>query len=204
MSGLSEKIISSVLVVIMVGLVGYNVFSVEMRKIEAQRQLEEIARLEEERARIEREMLEEIKSKETKELVEYYQNYNLLKTEFVKKAAELSEKMEGEIINIEQLKELTTQRLNAAEDFRRKLTQIGDVPGPLETFYDYELEFIASDIETMSLVWSYYNSSNYSTFDDSEIEELYKNTNLLLLKAEEELQRVYSQYDLEYLLEESS
>ncbi len=204
MSGLSEKIISSVLVVIMVGLVGYNVFSVEMRKIEAQRQLEEIARLEEERARIEREMLEEIKSKETKELVEYYQNYNLLKTEFVKKAAELSEKMEGEIINIEQLKELTTQRLNAAEDFRRKLTQIGDVPGPLETFYDYELEFIASDIETMSLVWSYYNSGSYSTFDDSEIEELYKNTNLLLLKAEEELQRVYSQYDLEYLLEESS
>jgi len=204
MSGLSEKIISSVLVVIMVGLVGYNVFSVEMRKIEAQRQLEEIARLEEERARIEREMLEEIKSKETKELVEYYQNYNLLKTEFVKKAAELSEKMEGEIINIEQLKELTTQRLNAAEDFRRKLTQIGDVPGPLETFYDYELEFIASDIETMSLVWSYYNSGSYSTFDDSEIEELYKNTNLLLLKAEEELQRVYSQYDMEYLLEESS
>jgi len=37
-----------------------------------------------------------------------------------------------------------------------------------------------------------------------EVHKLYENTESLLLKAEEELQRVYSQYELKYLLEESS
>lgn len=190
-----EKIILTVLVAVIIVLVGCNILLVEYRKIAELRQMEE-------KARIEREILEAIRLQEAEEIAEYYQKYKPLKAEFIEEAAYLSEKMKEKLVSVDNLSEIAAGRLDAAEDFRQKLTRIVDVPEPLETFYDYELEFIASDIETMSLVLLYYNSNSYSTFNDSEIEELYENTNLLFLKAEVELQRVYRQYDLEYLLEE--
>jgi len=192
-----EKIILTVLVVIAAILIFYNVFSVEVQKIAVRKQVIE-------NARMEREMLEEIRSREAEGIAEFGYRYQPIEDEFIKEVNLLSEKMKEKLVSVNNLSEIAAGRLEAAEDFRQKLTRIGDVPGPLEAFYDYELEFIASDIETMSLVLLYYNSNSYSTFDDTEIEELHKNTNLLFLKAEEELRRVYKQYDLEYLLEEPS
>ena len=193
----SEIIISILLVLITVLLVGYNVFSVEMQKIETQRQLEE-------NARIEREMLENIKLEEAKEIAEYYQKYRPLKDEFIEKVNLLSEKIKNGVIDTAELKELTTQRLATVSDYKEKLIQIGNVPEPLKTFFSYELEFLGSDIKTVNLVLSYYDSESYSNFNSSAIEKLYENTRSLLLKAEEELQRVYERYDLGYLLEEPS
>jgi len=193
----SEIIIFIALISIAALLAGYNVFSVEMQKIETSRQIEE-------RQRFEREMLEELKSRETRELAEYYQKYRPIKAEFVGKVAELSEEAQDKIVNVWHLKELTTARLEAVVEYREKLTGIGDLPELLDTFYNYELEFIESDIEAISIVLSYYKSESYSTYDDTEIKKLYKNKNLLFLKAEEELQRVYGKYNLGYLLEESS
>ena len=175
-----------------------------MQKIETQRQLEEIARLEEERERIEREMLEELKSKEARDIIEFDRQYRQIKTEFIGQVNGLSEKIKDEVISIEQLKELTAERLDAVINYKEKLIQIRNVPEPLKTFFSYELEFLESDIKTVNLVLSYYNSEDYSNSNNSAIEKSYKDTRLLLLKAEEELQRVYSQYELEYLLEESS
>lgn len=200
----SEIIISIALVLVVVLLVGYNIFSMEMQKIEAQRRLEEEARLEEERERSEREVLEELKSEETKELAEYYQRYRLIKDEFIKKTAELSEKMKDEVISTGELKELTTERLDAARDYKEKLIGIGNVPKPLEAFLSYELEFIESDIKTVNLVLSYYDSESYSGFNSSAIDKLSEDTQSLLSRAEKELQRVCERYGLEYLFEESS
>jgi len=193
----SEIIISILLVLIAVLLVGYNVFSVEMQKVETQRQMEESARLE-------REMLENIKIEEAKEIAEYHQKYSPLKDEFIEKVNLLSEKIKNEVVDTSELKELTMKRLDAARNYKEKLTRIRNVPEPLETFFSYELEFLESDIKTVNLVLSYYDSESYSDFNDNAIEKLYENTRSLLLKAEEELQRVYEQYDLGYLLEEPS
>jgi hypothetical protein len=168
-----------------------------MQKIETQRKLEESARLE-------REMLESIKLEEAKEIAEYYQKYRPLKDEFIGKVNLLSEKIKNGVIDTAELEELTIKRLDAARNYKEKLIQIGNVPEPLKTFFSYELEFLESDIKTVNLVLSYYESESYSDFNSSAIEKLYENTRSLLLKAEEELQRVYSQYELEYLLEESS
>jgi hypothetical protein len=168
-----------------------------MQKIETQRQLEENARLQ-------REMLENIKLEETKEIAEYYQRYGPLKDEFIGKVNLLSEEIKNGVIDTAELEELTIKRLDAARNYKEKLIQIGIVPEPLKTFFSYELEFLESDIKTVSLVLSYYDSKSYSDFNNNAIEKLYKNTESLLLKAEEELQRVYNQYELEFLLEESS
>jgi len=171
-----------------------------MQKIETKRQLEEIVRLEEERERIEREMLEELKSKEARDIIEFDRQYRQIKTEFIGQVNGLSEKIKDEVISIEQLKELTAERLDTARNYKEKLIQIGNVPELLETFFSYELEFLESDIKTVNLVLSYYNSEDYSNSNNSAIEKSYEDTRLLLLKAEEELQRVYSQYELEYLI----
>jgi uncharacterized membrane-anchored protein YhcB (DUF1043 family) len=199
-----EIIISTLLILIVVLLVGVNVFSVESQKIEAKRQIEEESDLEKEREESEKEMLEELRSEEARQLAEYYQEYDPIKTEFIEKTAELSEKMNDKVTNTEELRELAAERLEAVLDYKEKLIGIGNVPAPLETFSIFELEFIESDIKTINLLLSYYKSENYSNFNSSALDKLYEDTGSLLRRAEEELRSVYEQYDLGYLLEGSS
>jgi len=187
-----EIFFSIVMVVIMITAVSYNVYSVEYQKIEAVRQAEEDARLE-------RQMLEEIKSQEAREIAGFDREYRILKAEFTAEVSELSEKPYSQISSIDELKEITMQRMDASKELRDELGKM-DIPGPLEDYYKFEMEFLESDIDKMTLVLDYYNSGNYSTYDDSDLEELYKNNNLLFLKAQQEMQRVYKEYGLEDLL----
>ncbi len=197
----NDIIISIVLVLIAILAVGYNVFSVEMLKIETQKQIEENASLEKEREESEQEMLEALRSEEARQLAEYYSEYGPIKTEFMERTAEFAGKINNKVANTVELKDLTTGQLEAVIDYKEKLVAIENVPAPLEAFSIYELEFINSDIKTINLVLSYYNSENYTNFNSSAIEKLYKDTESLLSRAEKELRRVYEQYDLGYLLE---
>jgi len=187
-----EIIFSLVLVVIMLAAVGYNVYSVEYQKIEAARQAEEDVRRE-------IEMLEEIKSTEAREIAEFDRDYGALKDEFAAGIGELSAKADMQISSIDELKDITTQRMNASKKLEDGLSQMS-IPGPLKDYYELEMKFLESDINAMALVLDYYSSGNYSTYDDSDLEELYKNNNLLFLKAQQEMQRVYKEYGLEDLL----
>jgi len=187
-----EIIFSLVLVVIMLAAVGYNVYSVEYQKIEAARQAEEDVRRE-------IEMLEEIKSTEAREIAEFDRDYGALKDEFAAGIGELSAKADMQISSIDELKDITTQRMNASKKLKDGLSQMS-IPGPLKDYYELEMKFLESDINAMALVLDYYSSGNYSTYDDSDLEELYKNNNLLFLKAQQEMQRVYKEYGLEDLL----
>jgi len=189
-----EIIFSLVLVVIMLAAVGYNVYSVEYQKVEAARQAEEDVRRE-------IEMLEEIKSTEAREIAEFDRDYGALKDEFAAGVDDLLAKLNSQVSSIDELKDITTQRMDASKKLKDGLSQMS-IPGPLEDYYKFEMEFLESDIDKMTLVLDYYNSGNYSTYDDSDLEELYKNNNLLFLKAQQEMQRVYEEYGLEYLLQE--
>ena len=189
-----EIIFSLLLVVIMLAVVGYNVYSVEYQKVEAVRQAEEDARRE-------IEMLEEIKSTEAREIAEFDRDYGALKDEFAAGVDDLSAKLNSQVSSIYELKEITTQRMNASKKLKDGLSQMS-IPGPLKDYYELEVKFLESDINAMALVLDYYSSGDYSTYDVSGLEELYKNNNLLFLKAQQEMQRVYKEYDLEYLLQE--
>jgi len=191
---IKEKIILTAVVIVMIILVGYNVYLVEEAKIEAARQAEEDARRE-------IEMLEEIRSTEAREIAEFDRDYGALKDEFAAGVDELSAKLNSQVSSIYELKEITTQRMNASKKLKDGLSQMS-IPGPLEGYYELEVKFLESDINAMALVLDYYSSGSYSTFDDSGLEELYENNNLLFLKAQQEMQRVYEEYDLEYLLQE--
>jgi len=188
-----EIIFSLLLVVIMLAAVGYNVYSVEYQKIEAARQAEEDARRQQE-------MLEEIKSTEAREIAEFDRVYGALKDEFAAGVDNLSAKLNSQVSSIYELKEITTQRMNASKKLKDGLSQIS-IPGPLEGYYELEMKFLESDINAMALVLDYYNRGSYSTFDDQEIDAAYWESSYWLREAEAEMERVYSQYELEYLLE---
>jgi len=188
-----EIIFSLLLVVIMLAAVGYNVYSVEYQKVEAARQAEEDARRQQE-------MLEEIKSTEAREIAEFDRVYGALKDEFAAGVDELSAKADMQVSSIDELKEITTQRMNASKKLKDGLSQMS-IPGPLEGYYELEMKFLESDINAMALVLDYYSSGSYSTFDDQEIDAAYWESSYWLREAEAEMERVYSQYELEYLLE---
>jgi hypothetical protein len=192
-SKVKEIVISVVLVVIMLAAVGSNVYFVENGKIEAARQAEEDARRQQE-------MLEEIKSAETREIAEFDQDYGALKDEFEGVAGELSEKLNSQVSSTGELKEITQQRMDASKELKEYLSQM-DIPAPLEDYYEFEMKFLESDIEAAAQVLLYYSSGSYSTFDKTEIARAYQERDYWLREAEEERERVYSQYDLEYLLE---
>lgn len=191
----SQLVFIVALALIMAVLAGYNIYLVLANRQAAIKMAEQQEELEEEKAR-----LEELKKGIAGELAEYYPGYRVIKDEFTGNAEKLSGELEGEIVNIAQLKEITSARLDAAIDYRDKFTASG-IPGPLEAFYEYELEFIESDIETIKEVLLYYGSDSYSTYDVTAIGELYRKTGLLCQKAQEELKSTYSRYELGYLLE---
>jgi hypothetical protein len=188
-----EIIFSLLLVVIMLAAVGYNVYSVEYQKVEAARQAEEDARRQQE-------MLEEIKSTEAREIAEFDRVYGALKDEFAAGVDELSAKADMQISSIDELKEITAQRMNASKKLKDGLSQIS-IPGPLKDYYELEMKFLESDINAMTLVLDYYSSGIYSTFDDQEIDAAYWESSYWLRRTEEEMEKVYRQYGLEYLLE---
>ena len=106
-----------------------------MQKKETQRQLEENARLEEERERIEREMLEELKSKETRDIIEFDRQYRQIKTEFIGQVNGLSEKIKDEAISIEQLKELTAERFGRSQKLQREINSDWKCPRTSGNFF---------------------------------------------------------------------
>jgi len=190
---IKEKIILTAVAMVMIILVGYNVYSVEGAKIEAARQAEEDARGE-------REMLEEIRSAEAREIAEFDRDYSALKDEFAVVVDELLDKLNSQISNTSELKEITQQRMDASKELKENLSQMY-IPVPLEDYYEFEMKFLESDVEAVGQVLLYYKSGNYSTFDNREIDRAYRARSYWIRKAKAEKERVYGQYDLEYLLE---
>ena len=187
------KIILITLVIIMVILIGFNIFWVEYKKAEARSQAERAAR-------IEREALDKIKSLETREIAEFDLEYRKIEDEFVEEVNEISNELNSRISNIGELKELTRQRMNVSRGFKDRLGRM-NIPGPLSDYYELKMEFLARDIEAMTLVLEYYNSGNYSAYNDDRLDKAYRESSFWFRAAEEEIERVYNEYDLEYLQE---
>jgi hypothetical protein len=190
---IKEKITLTAVITMIIILVSCNIYLVEKAKIEAARQAEEDARRQQE-------MLEEIKSTEAREIAEFDRVYGALKDEFAASVDELSAKADMQISSIDELKEITAQRMNASKKLKDGLSQIS-IPGPLKDYYELEMKFLESDINAMTLVLDYYSSGIYSTFDDQEIDAAYWESSYWLRRTEEEMEKVYRQYGLEYLLE---
>ena len=199
-----DTIFSVILILIMVTLVGYDVFMVHIQKIKIQKQIEEQERLGEEKIRLIEEKKKELELKREKtiiEIVEFNEKYRVIESEFFNEITRLPDVLSEKFINIEQLEEITVKRISYSKEFKKKLFQIENIPESLEDFYNFKVDFLNNDIETYTLLNDYYTGKSYSSSNNSKIKDSFYRNILLFLKAEEERIKVYEENDLDYLLD---
>jgi len=204
-----ENLIIAVIVSVIFFLIAYNLYRVEYRKAELVRLAEEQDRIEkleqelrDQQQQLRENRLEEIgREKEEKavEIIDFHQQYVPIVNNFLGEIERISGQMEGKFINIEHVKELTRDRIEATKNFKQSLNTI-DLPQTLNSFYDYQANFLDHDFETWSFTYAYYNSKRYSTYDTQELDNLHKINEQLFKEAEQELEKVYIKYGLEDLL----
>jgi len=201
-----EILVTLILIIVAAALLSYNVFLVETTKIEVERimgQLAKIEEIKEETKEKRMELLKRQKEEEYVEIIEFDEKYREIKDDFLKKVKEISDKADGVFINIEGLKGLVSQRLDISKEFKEKLSKLDNIPRPLKNFYELETEFLNNDIKSFTLVYDYYSSCcSTHPYNDGELKKVYGNNSELFFRAEGERVRVYKEHGLEYLLED--
>jgi hypothetical protein len=209
----NEIIITIILTLIFAVLVTYNLLVVqrhnrivgqrlEIHQILEARQIEKIKARESTIAYIELRSL--IKSQETADIIKFDTLYNKIEGQYLDQINDISEEFRQKVTNIEDLKSLVIRRGRAAEDFKKELVSIDNIPKPLDSLYSLSLEFLDNDIDTWNEILGYY-SEDFSTensliIQDQAINELYLKTSDLYKQVERLRLEIYTEYGLESLL----
>jgi len=200
-----------ILVLAVVLLAGFIVFKLEYQKAELRRmeaEQDRIDNLEEELKQQQEQMrqtrLEELKEEKEKnavDIIDFHEQYTTLWNDFSKEVKNISGNMIGGAVSLEEVKELTYQRIGVTEAFIKEFSKL-EVPEVLGQFHDYQLEFLKNDYTAWSLTYAYYNSQHYSTYQTQEMDQLHQQNTQLFEKARAELIDVYDKYDLADLAQE--
>ncbi|MCG9480036.1 MAG: hypothetical protein K9H14_07510 [Actinomycetia bacterium] len=212
---MSRRVADNLTVVLLVVftflLVGYTVYSVEKQKAELIRMEEEqdrIEKLEQELREQQGEMrearLEELKKdreEKARNIIDFHSDYSLIRSEFLRMIASLEKDMDLRAVNIEEVEELTNERIDASKSLIDSYSGI-EVPPVLDKFSGLLMDFLENDYNTWSLTSSYYNSRHYSTYNLETLNRLHQENIQLFKQAEDELVRVYKKYELDELTED--
>ncbi len=197
-----DMITTIILIFFMASLLGYNLYQVQVARAVVQAREEYHSRLEAqqlERIAIREAIKESINSKKIQEqktandIIEF----NDKRDSFLEKVENLSAKFDNGVVNIQELKQLTVERIDISEKFKQEILSINKAPGPLGEFYNILFEFLEKDIENWNLILFYYSGEE----PPEGLQLKIKQANDLYQKAEEERIRVYFAYELEDLLE---
>ncbi|MDZ7837645.1 MAG: hypothetical protein U5N58_06655 [Actinomycetota bacterium] len=169
-----DNLIVVLLIVVTFSLVGYTVYRVEQQKAELIRMEEEQDRIEklEQELREQQENMREARLEELKKereekarnIIDFHSEYSLIRSDFLRMITSLEEDMDGKAVNIEEIKELTNERIDASKSFIDSYSVI-EVPPVLDKFLGLLMDFLENDYNTWSLTFSYYNSRQYSTYN---------------------------------------
>ena len=200
---LYEKII---LIIILVGILigaGLYIVSIELAKVESQKILSKVSeavKFNEELKKSRIEYLKLSQEKTVSEIISFDENVEVFKKEFNEKINLLSYKIDTKYINIQELKKIASNGLNASVDFKNKLKNIGYIPKSLNDYYNLLIAYLDNSIAINNLFLSYFDSKNYSTFDDSEIKQLYKENGAILKELEQERIKIFKENKIDYLI----
>ncbi len=200
-----DMLISIILISVMAVLLGINIYIVQGVRAVVWNREEYHSRLKAQQ--LEKSALRKIikdrldgnkyqRQKTVSEIIEFDEKYIPIRDDFLGKVESLSAKFESGVVNIEGLKQLTAERIDASEIFKQELSSINMVPGPIEDFYGSLSEFLEKDIEKWNLILTYYSRGDLQ----EELDLDQKNVNDLYHKAEDERARIYTAYELESLL----
>ena len=190
----------------MASLLGYNLYQVQVARVVVQAREEYHSRLEAqrlERIAMREAIKESINSKKIQEqenandIIEFYDKYISIRDSFLEKVENLSARFDNGVVNIQELKQLTVERIDISEKFKQEILSINKAPGPLGEFYNILFEFLEKDIENWNLILFYYSGEE----PPEGLQLKIKQANDLYQKAEEEKIRVYFAYEMEDLLE---
>ncbi len=197
------NLFANLICILMFLCVFYNVYLVETQKYELnilKIQQEQLAL--KEQAELDKIKLQAAqKNKESADLINFNDNYISVRIDYYKKIKEISAKAESKVNSIEDIIKITEERIKLSEDYKSKLNAIA-IPQLLEDFYEYEIEFVDSDINLWKIVNAYYSLNDLSKFDTGKVYEESNKSHKLFLKAQEELKNIYTRHELSYFLKD--
>ncbi|MCL4377204.1 MAG: hypothetical protein M1475_08970 [Actinobacteria bacterium] len=168
-----------------------NMIREAQAEIEREKQAE-LDRIKEETAR---------RNKVSAEILNFNDKYLIIRKDFYLKVEDLTKKLSIKVNSIQEIKELTDERIKLMQDYKNKLSLLS-IPEVLNDFYQYEINFLDSDIKLWNIISVYYSLDDTSKFDINKINEETKISHELYLKAQQELESVYNKYDLNYYLKD--
>lgn len=203
----SNLYVKIILIIVLVGLLfgaGFYIVSTELAKVESEKILSKVSeavKFNEELKKSRIEYLKLSQGKTVSEIISIDENIEVFKKEFNEKINLLPYKSDTKFINIQELKKIAASGLNASVDFKNKLKNIVYIPKPLNDYYNLLINYLDNNIRINNLFLAYFDSKNYSTFDDSQIKQLYKENDAIFKELEQERIRVFKENKIDYLLQ---
>ena len=203
----SNLYVKTILIIALAGLLlgaGLYIIFVAPAKVESEKILNKISeaiKFNEELNKSRIEYLKLSQEKTVSEIISFDENVEVFKKEFNKKINLLSYKIDTKYINIQELKKIAANGLDASVDFKNKLKNISYIPKPLNDYYNLLINYLDNNIRINNLFLAYFDSKSYSTFDDSEIKQLYKENDAILKELEQERIKIFKENKIDYLLQ---
>ncbi len=212
MKKLRDSLIISILLTCFAVMLTYNIISFESYKKTLLMRIErhEVVKKEQEEKILARQMTARFielkkleKSRRTADIMEFDKIYSEIKQDYVSAVNNLLVDLDKKVVNMDQIIDLTRERIEIAERFKHDLLGIKEIPETIDSFYKELLAFADNDIYTWKQILLYY-SENFSIesrqqeYDDN-IRKLY-NKNLELYRRLCDIQaEIYHEYGLESL-----
>lgn len=202
----SKLYIKIILIIVLVGILfgtGFYIVSKELAKVESEKILSKVSeaiKFNEELKKSRIEYLKLNQEKTVSEIISFDKDIEVFKKEFNEKINLLTYKIDTKYTNIQELKKIAANGLDASVGFRNKLKNIAYIPKPLNDYYNLLINYLDNNIAVNNLFITYFDSKNYSTFDDSEIKKLYKENDTILKELEQERIKIFKENKIDYLL----
>lgn len=206
----SNLYVKIILIIVLAGLLfgllfcaGFYIVSMELAKVESEKiliKISEAVKLNEELKKSRNENLKLSQEKTVSEIISFDENIEVFKKEFNEKINLLPYKSDTKFINIQELKKIAANGLDASVDFKNKLKNIGYIPKSFNDYYNLLINYLDNNIRINNLFLAYFDSKSYSTFDDSEIKQLYKENDAILKELEQERIKIFKENKIDYLL----
>ena len=203
----SNLYVKIILIIVLVGILlgaGFYIVSIELAKVESEKILNKISEAVKFNEELKKSRIEYLKlnqGKTVSEIISFDENVEVFKKEFNEKINLLPFKIDTKYMNIQELKKIAANGLDASVDFRNKLKNIGYIPKSLNDYYNLLITYLDNNIRINNLFLAYFDSKNYSIFNGSEIKQLYKENDAILKELEQERIKIFKENKIDYLLQ---
>lgn len=203
----SNLYVKIILIIVLAGLLlgaSFYIVSTQLAKVESEKILNKISEAVKFNEELQKSRIEYLKLSQEKtisEIISFDEDLEVFKKEFNEKINLLSYKSDIKFINIKELKEIAVNGLDASVDFKNKLENIDYIPKPFNDYYNLLNNYLDNNIRINNLFLDYFDSKSYSTFNDSEIEQLYKENDAILKELEQEKIKIFKENKIDYLLQ---